>query len=235
MKVNSRKIFFLACSTAIALMPILNVSASPEPAGPGGVADSTLVALIAGVGDDVFSTADVTSLIGPTGSSATQHYGPYASGSPDSGTCGNDWAQDTFNRDFTVHRPATGQITVVEQFKNGSFTTNAGLSPGSCETNVGGTVNANVTGSMHGYFIVSLPPGTAQTSNDPSCVAGDPNAPCTTTGFIDTHFTPCYGASVCSANTFFDHYVATDQGLVEHEWKNASPDRGGNSGDIANT
>lgn len=217
-------------------MPILNVSASPEPASPGGVADSTLVALIATVGDDVFSTADVASLIGPTGSNATGHYGPYASGSPDSGTCGPDWANDTFDRDFTVHRPATGQITVVEQFKNGSFTTIEGPSPGACETNPGGTLKAGVTGSMHGYFIISLPPGTAQTSYDASCVAGLPLAPCTTTDFIDTHFTPaCYGAGLCSATTFFDHYVSTDQSLIEHEWKNASPDRGGNSGDIANT
>src|SRR6476646_4390165 len=126
MKVSSRKLFFLACSTAIALMPILNVSASPEPASPGGVADPTLATLISSVGDDVFSTTDVASLLDPTGSNATQHYGPYASGSLDSGTCGNDWAQDMFDRDFTVHRPATNQITVVEQFKNGSFITNQG-------------------------------------------------------------------------------------------------------------
>jgi hypothetical protein len=235
MKVTKRKLLFFACSTAIALMPILNVSASPEPANPGAAADATLATLIASVGDDVFSTADVASLLDPTGSNSTQHYGPYASGSPDSGTCGNDWAEDTFDRHFTVQKPATGPMTVVEQFKNGSFTTNAGPSPAACETNPLRTVNANVSGSMHGYFIISLPPGTIQTSNDPSCVAGDPTAPCTTAGFIDTHFTPCYGAGVCSANTFFDHYVATDQSLIEHEWKNASADRGGNSGDIRNT
>src|SRR6476660_3550916 len=98
MKFTSRKLFFLACSTAIALMPILNVSASPEPASPGGVADATLTTLITSVGDDVFSTTDVAGLIDPTGSNATQHYGTYASTSPDSGTCGNDWAQDSFNR-----------------------------------------------------------------------------------------------------------------------------------------
>jgi len=33
--------------------------------------------------------------------------------------------------------------------------------------------------------------------------------------------------------TFFDHYAARDQSLLFHEWKNASLDRGGNSGDIA--
>jgi len=237
MKVTSRKLFFLACSTAIAVMPILNVSASPEPAGPGGVADATLATLITSVGDDVFSTTDVASLLDPTGSNATQHYGSYASGSGDSGTCGPDWAEDTFDRHFTVHKPATGPITVVEQFKNGSFTTIEGPSPAACETNPFRRVNGGITGSMHGYFIIPLPPGTLQTSNDPSCVAPPAVGPCTTAGFIDSHFTPCYATDPvgCSANTFFDQYVSTDQSLIEHEWKNASADRGGNSGDIRNT
>jgi hypothetical protein len=35
--------------------------------------------------------------------------------------------------------------------------------------------------------------------------------------------------------TFFFHYTAGDQGLVEGEWKNASADRGGNNGDIRST
>jgi hypothetical protein len=32
--------------------------------------------------------------------------------------------------------------------------------------------------------------------------------------------------------TCFFHYSAGDQNLLEHEWKNASADRGGNHGDI---
>jgi hypothetical protein len=40
---------------------------------------------------------------------------------------------------------------------------------------------------------------------------------------------------IASASTFFFHYAAGDQGLVEHEWKNASDDRGGNHGDIRST
>src|SRR5437879_514156 len=79
----------------------LPASAAPEPTGPGGVPDSALFTVISTVGDDVFSTTDLTSLIDPTGA-RTQHYGPYASGSPDSGTCGPDWANDTFDRHFTV-------------------------------------------------------------------------------------------------------------------------------------
>jgi len=85
-------------------------------------------------------------------------------------------------------------------------------------------VNQGVTGSMHSYFIIPLPPGTMQTSHSSSC-DGSPTPPstdCTTTIFIDTHFTPCYRVGACSASTFFTHYVGPAQGLLENEWKNAS-------------
>src|SRR5437899_10003453 len=162
--------------------------------------------------DDLFSTADVTTLVDPP-VTATQHYGPYPSTSPDSGTCGNDWATDTFDRHFSVKRNPDGTFLVVQQFKNGSFVTIAGPSPGSCDTTDGsppGTVALGKNGSMHGYFIIPLPAGIMQTSMDTSCVAGAPLAPCTTTDFINTHFTPCYPA-LCSVTTFFFHYSAGDQ------------------------
>jgi hypothetical protein len=60
------------------------------------------------------------------------------------------------------------------------------------------------------------------------------NTDCTTTKLINTHFAPCYPAT-CTVTTFFTHYSAGDQDLVEHEWKNASDDRGGNHGDIRST
>src|SRR5947209_20086487 len=62
------------------------------------------------------------------------HIGPYASTSPDEGTCGNTWAEDTFNRQYTVKtKPTTeGAYNVVEQFKKGTFTTLAGPSPAAC-------------------------------------------------------------------------------------------------------
>jgi len=84
---------------------------------------------------------------------------------------------------------------------------------------------------MHGYFIISNV--TPQTSFSPYCDAvAMTNAGCTTATFINTHFTPCY-PSLCTVTTFFDHYSAGDQTLASHEWKNASCDRGGNHGDIA--
>jgi len=199
---------------------------------PSPVTDPRVLALIGSTSDDAFATTDLTSLLDPTGN-GTQHYGPYNSNSPDSGTCGNDWATDTFDRHFTVRRNPDGTFLMVEQFKDGSFVTSAGPSPGACQTGPpsAGLVNAGVTGSMQGYFIIPLPPGEIQTSTDPSCVAGFPLAPCTTAGFVNTHFTPCYPGT-CPVTTFFFHYSAGDQTLVQHEWKNASADRGGNSGDI---
>jgi hypothetical protein len=141
---------------------------------------------------------------------------------------------DTFDRDFTVHSNHDGTYTVVQQFKNGSFVTNNGASPAGCDltySNHGTLVTAGKTGSMHGYFIISNV-GT-QTSNSPFCNATTmTNTGCTTTTFINTHFTFCYPAT-CTVTTFFDHYTAANQGLVYHEWKNASTDRGGNGGDIA--
>ena len=215
-----------------------------------------VTSLINSVGDDAFSTVDLTALLAtytsltPTplhtfssaaaiqpassgSGTSTQHYGPYASSSGDSGTCGPDWATDTFDRHFTVFQNDDGSFLVVEQFKDGSFVTTAGPSPGACDpNNTPGTVNGGITGSMHGYFVVPLPPGTMQTSPDSHCNAtGMTDSGCNTTTFINTHFTACY-PTTCPVTTFFFHYAAGGQGLIVNEWKNASADRGGNHGDI---
>ena len=172
-------------------------------------------------------------VVAATPAAAAQHYGGYASGSPDSSTCGNNWASDTFVRHFTISSPG-GVLTVVEDFKDGSFVTVAGPSPGGCDTNPGGTVVAGVTGSLHGYFIIPLT-GETQVSFDTNCVAGAPSVECTTAGFINSHFSPACYPNVCQVTTFLFHYSAGGQGLAFNEWKNASADRGGNDGDISNT
>ena len=190
---------------------------------------------VGATGDDAFSTMSL-SPVDPSGT-PTQHYGPYASGSPDSGTCGNDWAEDTFDRDFTVRTGNDGTITIVEQFKNGSFVTNAGASPGACDPTDGtppGMIRAGVMGSMHGYFIVS--DDACRRRDSPYCDANNPSSTdCTTADVHQQHFGRCYSLGTCTVTTFFDHYSAGDQGLAYHEWKNASCDRGGNHGDISDT
>jgi hypothetical protein len=212
------------------------VPASASPDGSTSVAGVTSPALLALIGnDDLFSTMDLSTLLDPPGPNGTQHYGPYASDSSDSGTCGVDWANDTFDRHFTVRPDGAGGNTVVEQFKDGSFVTNDAPSPGACEggTHHGALITAGKTGGMHGYFIISNVG--IQTSTDPHCNATlmtDTN--CTTQTFIETHFACTYQIT-CPVTTFFFHYAAGDQSLLYHEWKNASDDRGGNGGDIASS
>jgi hypothetical protein len=228
-----RSILLLLPAALAALVLSASALAGPDGASSAsGLTSPTLLALIPN--DNLFSTMNLSTVLDPTGTTPTQHYGPFASSSPDSGTCGNDWATDTFNRDFTVRSEQDGTYTVVEQFKNGSFATNPGFSPAACDptyTNHGMTIRAGVAGSMHGYFIV--PNVMTQTSNSPFCDALTmTNANCDTTTFINTHFAPCY-PTTCTVTTFFDHYAAGDQSLIYGEWKNASTDRGGNGGDIA--
>ena len=218
---------------ALALLFTVSGTALARPPEGDEDSGSTAAAILALITDDAwFATADLTLVLPasqPAGATPTQRYGPYESGSPDSGTCGNNWAEDEFNRVFFVRQDDVDSYTVVQQFRNGTFVTNAGPSPGACQTNDGSDtalIEAGKTGRMHGYFIISVE-GT-QTSEDESCVANAPAAPCTTAGFLGSHF-----AGAFTIGTFFFHYSAGDQGLVAHEWKNASEDRGGNHGDIA--
>lgn len=170
-----------------------------------------------------------------------QHFGPYASSSDDSGTCGNDWATDTFNRHFTVFSNPEGTFTVVEHFKDGTFITPASdgppvnFSPGACQASPtpAGVVNNGIAGEFQGHFVIPLPSAETQTSTSPFCDAvAMTNTDCTTATFINTHFTPACYPDTCSVTMFVFKYDASDQGLIMNEWKNASPDRGGNRGDI---
>jgi hypothetical protein len=233
----SATITLVALSLAIG---VASVRASPETPQLGTTTLTSLLSSVLNtvntVGDDTFSTADLSTVSSPP---PTQHYGPYASTSPDSGTCNPDWATDTFDRHFSIFNQG-GSLVVVEQFKDGSFVTGPlpeQPSPGACETPTpsGGMIRSGVNGVMHGYFIIPIPSTIIQTSDDPNCNAmTHTNTGCDTTTFMNTHFTPCY-PDVCQVTTFFFHYAAGDQGLIEHEWTNASPDRGGNRGDIRST
>jgi hypothetical protein len=83
---------------------------------------------------------------------------------------------------------------------------------------------------MQGYFIISnVGPQTSTDENCDAMLMTDAN--CTTERFINTHFATCYPAT-CPVTTFALNYAAPNQGLIDHHWKNASPDRGGNQGDI---
>lgn len=160
-----------------------------------------------------------------TASQDTVHYGPINSGSPDSGTCGNDWANDTYKRVFVASTTAeSGTYTVTESFIAGRFVTIEGSSPGACESaeNAGGTIRAGVTGTFNGTFTIIVTGG-----------AFDPTATCdtgcsTTAGFVRT----VYGAAASGVVTSFEFTYHANGPLLEREWHNASLDRGGNTGDI---
>jgi hypothetical protein len=153
-------------------------------------------------------------------------FGPFASSSPDSGTCGNDWANDTFKRVFTVKRNADGTFTLREDFRDGEFVTVAGASPGACETSTphGTTIRAGVRGEFGGFLAGPVTGGTFT-------AAGGCPAPCNGDKFVAIHFGT---AAVWTVTTFDFRFEADDEdGLSFTHWRNASPDRGGNRGDIA--
>lgn len=219
-----------ALATSIALVAALSVGAaaagaahSPSrPHGPGFVRDL-------GDGRPQDGQAGQAGQRVPDSPSANSvlQFGPFPSGSPDSGTCGNNWATDTFDRFFTVVPNGDGTGRVVEFFKDASFLTLAGPSPGACEN--GATphmVTAGIPGRFQGYFLISVSNGTLNRSA--TCTAAASSCG-TTAGFIKTVFGT--GATF-EVTTFLFNYSSSDQTLISRHWKNASEDRGGNLGDI---
>jgi hypothetical protein len=156
------------------------------------------------------------------------HFGPINSGSPDSSTCGGNWANDTYKRVFDAGTVANtdGTYNVTESFIAGRFVTIAGPSAGACEsgTNDGGTIAAGVTGSFNGNFMIVVSNG--KFNPDATCDSGCE----TTAGFVAT----VYGSTTYDIPSFGFTYHANGPDLSQREWHNASADQGGNSGDIRN-
>ena len=69
----------------------------------------------------------------------------------DVGTCNNVWAVDSFNKFYTITSNNDGTYNLQVNYKDGTFVTQAGKSPGACEsgTDNGNTVAAGVTGKTH--------------------------------------------------------------------------------------
>src|ERR1700688_4358536 len=70
-----------------------------------------------------------------TASQDAVHFGPIDSFSGDSGTCGPDWANDTYKRVFDASTSPNidGTYNVTESFIAGRFVTLAGSSPDACD------------------------------------------------------------------------------------------------------
>ena len=83
------RVRLLIALAAIATGLMIGGQASAGPDGNTSATGVTNPVLLAVIGDDnLFSTIDLTSVLDPTGTTPTQHYGPYSSSSSDSGTCG---------------------------------------------------------------------------------------------------------------------------------------------------
>src|SRR5947209_95675 len=97
------------------------------------------------------SLMTVCSFLPTTAGPGTQHLGPFVENTPDGGSCGNTWANDTFERSYTIISNGGGNFTVREQ-DHGSFVTIAGASPGACEStsNHGSLVSASIPGNIQG-------------------------------------------------------------------------------------
>jgi hypothetical protein len=156
-----------------------------------------------------------------------QRFGPYSSSSPDSGTCGPDWANDTFKREFFVQQSG-GTWQVTEAFLAGHFVTLLSASPGACETSSphGLLIAADKKGNFGGYETGTVTGG----SYNPNGCDAPADCSSTTTAFIHAVFGP---TAVYNVTTFYFDYRAHDQGLIYRHWVNASADLGGNRGDIA--
>ena len=179
-----------------------------------GIVVAVIVALLAGGGT---SAAD-----------GAREFGPYAITSPDSGTCGNDWANDSFTRRFIVQPNDDGTYTLRIVNTDGSFVTIDGRSPGACEAGDrhGQLISGDVTGTMHGELVGTVQGGTLNLN----ATCGDPCYMSTFThvffGAAAT-FTCVDGGGTCD---YAYEYASGAPGLGYRQWTNASR---GNSGDIS--
>lgn len=154
---------------------------------------------------------------------------PYTGTSQDSSTCGGNWAVDVYTRNFSA--VGSGSVfTVTEKYKNGHFSTIAGLSAGSCDTNAGGTIREGVQGTFSGQlkFIVT----NATFNAGGSCVRDISDGLCHTDGWVAGFF----GAGAVIGDTqpnWSFKYKAKGSGLIFNSWINADPAVGGNVGDIS--
>ena len=181
----------------------------------------------------VFGIA-VCSLLPAAAAPGTQHFGPFSVNTTDGGSCGNSWANDTFERRYTVISNGGGNFTVREQ-DHGTFVTIAGASPGACETTPhhGATVAAGIQGDIQGSADFTV---NSATYNPGGCDA-NPSACSTRGGFV----TAVFGVAAIATEIFTAYnfeYSSSDQSLAYHHWQDKSTNHALGSdkfeGDIAN-
>jgi hypothetical protein len=145
--------------------------------------------------------------------------------SADSGTCGNDWANDTFTRVFKVYpeQNTDGSYRLVENFTKGKFVTVQGQSPEACGVvATEDTVSANVKGTMKGNESLKVVNGTYSASG-----AASWDGTGGTAGFV----TAAFGASATgNVVDYWFKYHTPNAAACANTWVNAAT---GDAGDIA--
>jgi len=162
-------------------------------------------------------------------SNGTDHYS-FVGGSPDGGSCGNEWANDSYTLDISVRRTGAGTFAMTTMYKNGSFVTNAGASPGACSTvnHHGSVLAAGVVGNLQGWLDETI---TSGTYNPNGCNAV---TTCTTrTGVLAALFP----GGTESNFTYNFEYSSNDKSLSYRHWQDKSDNQGNDKfeGDIANS
>jgi hypothetical protein len=202
----------------------------------GGLENLAIGTLIGTVGgEEAFADADLVPLLpagDPNSGRGSRSFQVKDAKRGDRGSCGNIWANDTFDVIFHVKRDdeGPGQYTLVEQFKNGSFVT-SGMqpSPGSCNNatlSKAGILPAGVQGRDHGKATFNV---NCNNPVNPNCF--DPNAnggqgctpttlnpnPCgNTAAFCRTFFTS--PPATCTLASYSFDYRSNDPTLVQRKW-----------------
>jgi hypothetical protein len=145
----------------------------------------------------------------------TDRIGPLAGSSTDNGSCGAPWANDTYNLFFTIHDNGDGTFEVRTEYKDGSFVTIGGVSPGACETsnNHGTVVASGIEGKFGGWVDETV---TSATYDPTAC---DVPAACTTRTAAIAALFP---GGTESFNGFNFEYNSPDKSLKYHHWQDKS-------------
>jgi len=160
----------------------------------------------------------------------------------DNGSCDTPWATDVIKRTYSVKDNGNGTFT-LRRTDRATFTTQAGESPGSCDTTGrhGHTVVGGIKGKMQGYLVGTVT--AASFNKNATCVAA-----CFTDTFLATFFSA--GAQFsCDTNSadckFNFNYTAkakqqNNPKLKYRHWQDKGKGAGSMlkevfTGDIANT
>ena len=128
--------------------------------------------IVLGASVFVVLTTAALAIAGPGGQPPIK-VGPIAVVAQDDiGTCNNVWAVDSFNKFYTITANRDGTYNVQVNYKDGTFVTQAGSSPGACESGSDnhGTVAVGVTGITHQEYNGTVIGTLSGASCDATCV-----------------------------------------------------------------